>query len=167
MNCVLWSAIKSPFMHPAYTPMPSKDHEIVSFKGSCYSFASDWWQVFLYMDRSYVVATPGVRSLFDMGLQLFRTHLARHREVRHQRPRQMCAKVSVAVHDEQLPALTTHLLWTGGCKDDTGPAAADPGRAQRRHSEPPAACAPPAHAHSAGHLPDSLPGLAIALFVMY
>lgn len=38
-------------------------------------------QVFLYMDRSYVVATPGVRSLFDMGLQLFRTHLAQHREV--------------------------------------------------------------------------------------
>lgn len=33
------------------------------------------------MDRSYVVATPGVRSLFDMGLQLFRTHLAKHRQV--------------------------------------------------------------------------------------
>ena len=39
-------------------------------------------QVFLYMDRSFVVATPGVRSLFDMGLQLFRTHLAQHAEVR-------------------------------------------------------------------------------------
>lgn len=38
-------------------------------------------QVFLYLDRSYVVASPGVRSLFDMGLQLFRTHLAKHPEV--------------------------------------------------------------------------------------
>lgn len=35
-------------------------------------------QVFLYMDRSFIMAAPGVRSLFDMGLQLFRTHLAHH-----------------------------------------------------------------------------------------
>ena len=32
-------------------------------------------QVFTFLDRSFVVAAPGVRSLFDMGLQQFRTHL--------------------------------------------------------------------------------------------
>ena len=38
-------------------------------------------QIFLYLDRSYVIAASGVRSLFEMGLQLFRTHLAAHPEV--------------------------------------------------------------------------------------
>ena len=41
-------------------------------------------QIFLYLDRSYVIAASGVRSLFEMGLQLFRTHLAAHPEVSHQ-----------------------------------------------------------------------------------
>ena len=41
-------------------------------------------QIFLYLDRSYVIAASGVRSLFEMGLQLFRTHLAAHPEVLHQ-----------------------------------------------------------------------------------
>lgn len=34
--------------------------------------------IFLYLDRTYVISTMGVRSLFDMGLQLFRNHLAAH-----------------------------------------------------------------------------------------
>lgn len=38
-------------------------------------------QVFLYLDRTYVITTAGVRSLFDMGLQLFRKHLLDHPEV--------------------------------------------------------------------------------------
>jgi cullin 4 len=63
-----------------------------------------WWQVFLYMDRSYVVATPGVRSLFDMGLQLFRTHLARHREVRHH-----CSVVNVRF-------CQASASWTAACR---------------------------------------------------
>mmetsp|Transcript_26420 Transcript_26420/g.74343 ORF Transcript_26420/g.74343 Transcript_26420/m.74343 type:complete len:737 (+) Transcript_26420:341-2551(+) len=37
--------------------------------------------IFLYLDRTYVISSVGVRSLFDMGLQLFRTHLAAHPEV--------------------------------------------------------------------------------------
>ena len=31
--------------------------------------------IFLYLDRTYVIATVGVKSLLDMGLTLFRTHL--------------------------------------------------------------------------------------------
>ena len=31
--------------------------------------------IFLYLDRTYVISNSAVRSLFDMGLQLFRTHL--------------------------------------------------------------------------------------------
>lgn len=44
-------------------------------------------QIFLYLDRSYVIAASGVRSLFEMGLQLFRTHLAAHPEVMGSQPR--------------------------------------------------------------------------------
>lgn len=39
-------------------------------------------QIFLYLDRAYVISASGVRSLFEMGLQLFRNHLAAHPEVR-------------------------------------------------------------------------------------
>ena len=38
-------------------------------------------QIFLYLDRTYVVTNSAARSLFDMGLQLFRSHLAEHPEV--------------------------------------------------------------------------------------
>ncbi|GAB2279869.1 hypothetical protein Dimus_014505 [Dionaea muscipula] len=37
----------------------------------------------LYLDRTYVKQTPNVRSLWDMGLQIFRKHLALHPEVEH------------------------------------------------------------------------------------
>ncbi|KAF2316709.1 hypothetical protein GH714_042050 [Hevea brasiliensis] len=37
----------------------------------------------LYLDRTYVKQTPNVRSLWDMGLQLFRKHLALSPEVEH------------------------------------------------------------------------------------
>ena len=37
--------------------------------------------IFLYLDRTYVAAAAGVRSLFDMGLQLFCAHLDLHPEV--------------------------------------------------------------------------------------
>lgn len=37
--------------------------------------------IFLYLDRTYVISTSGVRSLFEMGLQLFGGHLAEHPEV--------------------------------------------------------------------------------------
>ncbi|XP_024030922.1 cullin-4 [Morus notabilis] len=37
----------------------------------------------LYLDRTYVRQTPNVRSLWDMGLQLFRKHLSLSQEVEH------------------------------------------------------------------------------------
>ncbi|KAL5977485.1 Cullin-4 [Asimina triloba] len=37
----------------------------------------------LYLDRTYVKQTPSVRSLWDMGLQLFRKHLSSAPEVEH------------------------------------------------------------------------------------
>ncbi|GFY88922.1 cullin4 [Actinidia rufa] len=37
----------------------------------------------LYLDRTYVKQTPNVRSLWDMGLQLFRRHLSLAAEVEH------------------------------------------------------------------------------------
>ena len=37
--------------------------------------------IFLYLDRTYVISDASVRSIFDMGLQLFRTHLATHPQV--------------------------------------------------------------------------------------
>ncbi len=37
--------------------------------------------IFLYLDRTYVISNSTVRSIFDMGLQLFRLHLATHPEV--------------------------------------------------------------------------------------
>eukprot|EP00743_Colponemidia_sp_Colp-15_P004129 GILK01004457.1.p1 GENE.GILK01004457.1~~GILK01004457.1.p1 ORF type:complete len:721 (-),score=162.74 GILK01004457.1:108-2270(-) len=37
--------------------------------------------IFLYLDRTYVLQTVNVRSLWDMGLQLFRQHLSRYADV--------------------------------------------------------------------------------------
>lgn len=37
----------------------------------------------LYLDRTYVKQTPNVRSLWDMGLQLFHKHLSLASEVEH------------------------------------------------------------------------------------
>lgn len=37
----------------------------------------------LYLDRTYVKQTSNVRSLWDMGLQLFRKHLSLSSEVEH------------------------------------------------------------------------------------
>lgn len=37
--------------------------------------------IFLYLDRTYVISTTGIKSLFEMGLHLFRLHLATHPEV--------------------------------------------------------------------------------------
>lgn len=31
--------------------------------------------VFLYLDRSFVLQTPNLRSIWDMGLELFRLYL--------------------------------------------------------------------------------------------
>ena len=38
-------------------------------------------QIFLYLDRTYVLTSSSTRSIFDMGLQLFRAHMSEHPEV--------------------------------------------------------------------------------------
>lgn len=48
-------------------------------------------QVFLYLDRTHVIASTSVRSLFDMGLALLRRHLMDHAQVR------ACAHVRASV----------------------------------------------------------------------
>lgn len=37
--------------------------------------------IFLYLDRTYVVPCAGPRSLFDLGLQLLRSHIDQHPQV--------------------------------------------------------------------------------------
>lgn len=37
--------------------------------------------IFLYMDRTYVITSSSARSLFDMGLDLFKAHLQSYPEV--------------------------------------------------------------------------------------
>ena len=54
--------------------------------------------IFLYLDRTYVISDSTVRSIFDMGLRLFRLHLATHPEV--------CSKDLVA--SKQLGNLLCH-----------------------------------------------------------
>ena len=39
--------------------------------------------IFLYLDRTYVISSSTVRSIFDMGLDCFRTHLQSLPEVSH------------------------------------------------------------------------------------
>jgi hypothetical protein len=39
--------------------------------------------IFLYLDRSYALQTPGVRSLWDLGLDLFRKRLGQRHDVQH------------------------------------------------------------------------------------
>eukprot|EP00882_Tetradesmus_deserticola_P034394 GHRQ01039435.1.p1 GENE.GHRQ01039435.1~~GHRQ01039435.1.p1 ORF type:complete len:145 (-),score=51.45 GHRQ01039435.1:170-604(-) len=41
--------------------------------------------IFLYLDRTYVMSLPGLRSLFDTGLASLRHHLTEHPKVRHPR----------------------------------------------------------------------------------
>lgn len=37
--------------------------------------------IFLYLDRTYVIQTSGIKSLWDMGLQLFRNYIAVHPDI--------------------------------------------------------------------------------------
>jgi cullin-4 len=37
--------------------------------------------IFLYLDRTYVISLPGLRSLFDTGLASLRQHLTEHPKV--------------------------------------------------------------------------------------
>lgn len=40
--------------------------------------------IFLYLDRTFVISLPGLRSIFDMGLQLLRSHLEAHPQVQRE-----------------------------------------------------------------------------------
>lgn len=59
--------------------------------------------IFLYLDRTYVIADSTVRSIFDMGLQLFRLHLATHPEVHT--PLQSAAMYGLCTHMH-------HKMWS-------------------------------------------------------
>ena len=37
--------------------------------------------IFLYLDRTFVISLPGLKSIFDMGLQLLRAHLEQNPQV--------------------------------------------------------------------------------------
>jgi hypothetical protein len=134
-------------------------------------------QIFLYLDRTYVLSTSGVRSLFDMGLQLFRTHLQQHpeasgrtaprasaRRAAWRRPAS-CAQRQPAGGAPRLSRAAPPLHHVGRPQDGGGAAAADRGRAQRRDGRPPAGKQAPATAqtHSAMQLPRVLLGAAITI----
>jgi cullin-4 len=53
--------------------------------------------IFLYLDRSYALQTNGVRSLWDLGLDLFRRRL----EVRADVQRKVIVGLLAAVEDER------------------------------------------------------------------
>ncbi|CAG0921051.1 unnamed protein product [Notodromas monacha] len=38
-------------------------------------------QIFLFLDRTYILQTPGVVSIWDLGLDLFREHIVKHSRV--------------------------------------------------------------------------------------
>ena len=73
-------------------------------------------QIFLYLDRSYVIAASGVRSLFEMGLQLFRTHLAAHPEVMSRRPSPLDWMLIHAICRALSPSASV-VLMPGPCVD--------------------------------------------------
>ena len=77
---LLWAHMISSGTHSCFGPLPRCDA-----------------QVFLYLDRSYVVKATGVRSLFDMGLHLFRNHLAAQKQVRGADFRSQCGCFSFAI----------------------------------------------------------------------
>eukprot|EP00191_Tetraselmis_sp_GSL018_P019609 CAMPEP_0177587888 /NCGR_PEP_ID=MMETSP0419_2-20121207/5910_1 /TAXON_ID=582737 /ORGANISM="Tetraselmis sp., Strain GSL018" /LENGTH=773 /DNA_ID=CAMNT_0019078005 /DNA_START=166 /DNA_END=2484 /DNA_ORIENTATION=+ len=64
----------------ALGPVPFLDSMAVCWSDHCEQMFMIR-SIFLYLDRTYVISTSSVKSLFDMGLQLFRTHLASCSEV--------------------------------------------------------------------------------------
>lgn len=66
--------------------------------------------IFLYLDRTYVIADSSVKSIFDLGLQLFRMHLATHPQV--------CAKPDIkldTVKVETLHAMVSSIAQHSTC----------------------------------------------------
>ncbi|KAK9797070.1 hypothetical protein WJX73_002435 [Symbiochloris irregularis] len=67
--------------------------------------------IFLYLDRTHVAAASGVRSLFDMGLQLFCAHLDLHPEVQNKTVAGLLGLVEAERGGEAIDrGLTAHLL---------------------------------------------------------
>eukprot|EP00891_Asterochloris_glomerata_P003718 jgi/Astpho2/3718/fgenesh1_pm.00060_%23_12_t len=67
--------------------------------------------IFLYLDRTYVISTTGIKSLFEMGLHLFRLHLATHPEVERKTTQGILALIAADRSGEAVDAsLLAHLL---------------------------------------------------------
>jgi cullin-4 len=67
--------------------------------------------IFLVLDRSYVIGLPGLRSLFDTGLQLLRKHLEQHKKVRRS-----LLEGKVAVREKARNGVKKRKVW--GTKDE-------------------------------------------------
>lgn len=98
-------------------------------------------QVFLYLDRTYVVANGDARSLFDVGLQLFAAHLQAHPEVGGSSGAGWYSLVldgagielalaCTAAAPGQMPPRHSAWLAAGGAQGDRGAAGADQGGAE-------------------------------------
>ncbi|KAA6417758.1 MAG: ubiquitin- cullin 4 [Trebouxia sp. A1-2] len=67
--------------------------------------------IFLYLDRTYVISDSAVRSIFDMGLQVFRLHLATHPEVEDKTVAGLLALIEAERNGETVDkALLKHLV---------------------------------------------------------
>ena len=58
--------------------------------------------IFLYLDRSYVIHTPGLRSIWDSGLDIFREHLRRCDAVEDKITSTLLATVARERHGEHV-----------------------------------------------------------------
>ncbi|DBA80768.1 hypothetical protein WJX77_001890 [Trebouxia sp. C0004] len=67
--------------------------------------------IFLYLDRTYVISDSAVRSIFDMGLRLFRVHLATHPKVEDKIVAGLLALIEAERNGETVDkALLKHLV---------------------------------------------------------
>lgn len=62
--------------------------------------------IFLYLDRSYVIQTPGLRSIWDFGLEIFRAHLRRRRDLELK----LAAALQATVEREWRGEAVNHML---------------------------------------------------------
>lgn len=65
------------YLNRPFCPMQKQNHSLQDHTSQMLTIRS----IFLYLDRTYVITSSSARSLFDMGLDLFRTHLQSYPEV--------------------------------------------------------------------------------------
>lgn len=67
--------------------------------------------IFLYLDRTYVMQAATKKSLWDMGLQIFRTHLARRPEVARKAVEGLLTLIETERSGEQVRANRASRRW--------------------------------------------------------